>query len=155
MTTRENFALSRHQGNASLLREVLISQEKLAPNRPTWHIVGTMPGHFETRLAELLQGHAPRPRWHFAAPSAHPDYNCWKKMRNRCNNPNNGDYRYYGARGIRVCARWNCFADFIADMGPRPTGRHTIDRINNDGNYEPGNCRWATMAQQNANRRFR
>jgi hypothetical protein len=77
-------------------------------------------------------------------------------MLGRCRNPNDKKYEDYGGRGISVCERWeNSFADFLADMGERPSEKHTLDRINNDGNYEPGNCRWATSKQQNNNRRPR
>lgn len=82
-----------------------------------------------------------------------PEYIIWKAMRRRCNNPNNGDYKYYGGRGISVCPRWGDFLAFITDMGPRPSSGHSIDRINVDGNYEPENCRWATADIQSQNRR--
>jgi hypothetical protein len=71
-------------------------------------------------------------------------------MLNRCRKPDSDQFRYYGARGIRVCERWLEFSNFLADMGERPTGK-TLDRIDNDGNYEPGNCRWATHAEQMSN----
>ena len=77
-------------------------------------------------------------------------YNCWRNMKARCQNPNNHKYPIYGGRGITVCDNWQTFAGFYADMGDCPEG-HSIDRIDNDGNYEPGNCRWATVEQQMSN----
>ena len=81
-----------------------------------------------------------------------PTYHSWQAMRQRCTNPNTVAWKYYGARGIRVCERWQTFVNFLADMGERPAGK-TLDRIDCDGNYEPGNCRWATQAEQIRNRR--
>lgn len=79
-------------------------------------------------------------------------YNTWDNMIQRCENENRREYKWYGARGIKVCPQWHDFATFFADMGERPKGL-TLDRVNNDGNYEPGNCRWATSEEQAANRR--
>jgi hypothetical protein len=73
-------------------------------------------------------------------------------MKARCDNPNHSRYEDYGGRGITYCDRWADFDNFVEDMGPRPFGT-TLDRINSNGNYEPGNCRWATDAQQHNNRR--
>ena len=73
-------------------------------------------------------------------------------MRTRCHNPNCREYKWYGARGIKVCERWDDLSLFIADMGPRPDG-YWLDRINSDGDYCPENCRWATPVEQQANRR--
>lgn len=74
-------------------------------------------------------------------------YYSWAAMKARCQNPNNSRFHYYGGRGIRVCERWQSFANFFEDMGRRPEGQ-TLGRIDNDGHYEPGNCRWETAAQQ-------
>jgi Helix-turn-helix len=87
--------------------------------------------------------------------SATGEYNIWRHMRSRCHLPTCDGFKYYGARGITVCDRWrNSFANFLEDVGPRPTPKHTIDRHpDNDGNYELGNVRWATRKQQMENTR--
>jgi hypothetical protein len=81
----------------------------------------------------------------------HPsEYATWKSIRQRCTNPNNKDYPHYGGKGVSICERWSDFANFFSDMGERPSDKHSIDRIDNDGNYEPNNCRWASqLVQQN------
>jgi hypothetical protein len=79
-------------------------------------------------------------------------YRSWHGARSRCTDPEDPAYSYYGARGITFCARWDKFENFLADMGDRPRGR-SLDRIDNDGNYEPDNCRWATRAEQRKNTR--
>lgn len=100
----------------------------------------------------------------------HPLYPVWRGLRQRCNCPTHKDYHNYGGRGISVCKRWDNpngdstyegFINFCNDMGPRPIGKYpsgatkySIDRINNDGDYEPGNCRWVTLAENDNNRRY-
>lgn len=84
----------------------------------------------------------------------HPLYRTWCKMKERCYNPRHDAYRYYGALGVTVCDRWrHDFAVFLADVGDRPTSRHSLDRIDGSKGYEPGNCRWATQTEQCRNRK--
>lgn len=82
-----------------------------------------------------------------------PEYTVWLGMRRRCNDPNEKSYHRYGGRGIKLCARWDDFALFFADMGPRPSSGHSIERKDNDVGYQPGNCVWATAKEQAQNRR--
>lgn len=81
-------------------------------------------------------------------------YRVWKSMIERCENPNSNVYKDYGGRGITVCPAWrNAYAEFLKDMGARPSAKHSIDRKDNNGNYEPGNCHWGTQVEQGRNRR--
>lgn len=94
-----------------------------------------------TKPAKIKHGHNRNPK------SRSPTYTAWHGMKQRCLNPKHINYARYGGRGISVCAAWLDFTAFLADMGERPDGL-TLDRIDTDGNYEPGNCRWATMKEQ-------
>lgn len=93
----------------------------------------------------IIHGHARYKNWSLT-------YKSWACMLQRCTNPNEIGYHRYGGRGITVYEPWANFVNFLADMGERPVGT-TIDRINPDGNYEPGNCRWATPKEQRLNQR--
>lgn len=83
-----------------------------------------------------------------------PTWNSWSGAKSRCTNTKDANYPNYGARGIKICKRWNKFENFVKDMGIRPKGL-TLDRIDNNGNYKPDNCRWATYSMQNSNQRRR
>lgn len=84
-----------------------------------------------------------------------PEYKTWTDVKTRCLNPSSTGYKNYGGRGITICNRWkDSFEAFLEDMGEKPTPNHSIDRIDNDGNYEPGNCQWVTIEEQIRNRRI-
>ena len=86
------------------------------------------------------------------------DYRRWQHMIQRCYDPNTKQFKDYGGRGIAVCDRWrgvSGFLNYLSDIGPRPSARHSVDRIDNEGHYEPGNCRWATQKEQVRNQRKR
>lgn len=90
-------------------------------------------------------------RAHKAPPA---EYVNWRCMKQRCLNPKHQAFPYYGGRGITICEAWSTsFEAFLADMGSKPSPSHTIDRVDESGNYEPGNCRWATKTEQSSNRR--
>lgn len=97
-------------------------------------------------------GNIHQKQWH----EAHPVYHCYDGMRKRCYSPKHPGYKWYGGRGITICDRWlgkDGYANFEADMGPRPSLKHTVERLNNEKGYEPKNCIWATMKAQSNHRR--
>jgi len=102
----------------------------------------------ETRKRLFKHGQSPT-----TGRASSPEYRGWTMLRDRCNNENNRFFSSYGGRGIKVCPRWDDFNAFLADMGPRPSPGHSIDRIDGDKGYEPGNCRWATATEQSRNRK--
>ena len=103
---------------------------------------GAQPGNKNN----LVHGHARR------GGGCTPTYYARVDMRRRCNNPRHPAFKWYGARGIAVCERWESFENFLSDMGEKPKNT-SLDRKDNDGGYSPGNCRWGTLQQQNSNRR--
>lgn len=106
-------------------------------------VIHTTHGHSGTRNGEKRIGRS-------------PEHRTWRDMINRCTNPNGQDYDLYMGRGIKVCDRWlHSFETFYKDMGTRPSPKHSIDRINVSGDYEPSNCRWATPSEQTINQRLR
>lgn len=108
-------------------------------------------GHLQREVAARLAGiMGRRNRRHGLWDSS--EYRCWHAMRHRCLNPHNRSWKRYGGRGIKVCARWHKFENFYADMGPRPNPELSIERIDNDGNYTPRNCKWGTRSEQSKNR---
>lgn len=137
--------------------------EDRTPGRPLWHcecscgntaIISSNALSIGTRSCGCVQLEYARNRSRTHGMAFTPVYASWNGMRDRCLNPNNQDYHHYGGRGIAVCERWkDSFENFYADMGDKPSIKHSLDRINNDGNYEPSNCRWATQQEQVRNRR--
>lgn len=101
------------------------------------------------KLVQTIHGESGN-HYHGRRPSV--EYKTWLGIKDRCLKLENNRYQYYGARGIKICESWLLsFDNFLSDMGRRPSPKHSIDRIDNNGNYEPGNCRWATTIQQQAN----
>lgn len=109
---------------------------------------------FTTVYRQLKKGSCAWPRLKRNGQVKHPLYKTWEKMKSRCFNPNVAGYKNWGGRGITICGRWLEFENFVEDLGPKPGPTYTMDRIDNEGNYEPGNVRWATPTVQARNTRL-
>jgi hypothetical protein len=108
--------------------------------------------HAQTRSCGCMRRERIR-HGHARNGDASTEYSSWTSMLQRCLNPNNAAYPHYGGRGITVCERWRSFENFLADMGPKPSSAHSLERKKNDKGYEPGNVIWATRFEQNRNKR--
>lgn len=81
-----------------------------------------------------------------------PEHYVWRSMMSRCYNSNTANFKYYGAKGVKVCKRWHEYKNFLLDMGVRPSKLHSLDRVNNNADYKPSNCKWSTRSEQQKNK---
>jgi DNA-binding MarR family transcriptional regulator len=125
--------------------EKKVWQQQLSNNRKSTKSCGC--------LAKGMASTRARKHGACSGKKASPEYTSWQSMFTRCRNPNGAGFATHGARGITICERWLQFPNFLKDMGFKPSEKHSLDRIDNNGNYEPGNCRWATKAEQSKNTR--
>lgn len=141
------------------VKQKIIAKDKSG----AWYVCECTCGKIiETSSNKLRRGHTKscgcyrefsnRKHGHKSKGKTTPTYKSWESMRDRCNNPNKDNFKWYGEKGVTVCERWNNFTAFLEDMGERPVGT-SLDRIDPHGNYEPSNCRWADRKTQASNKR--
>lgn len=143
-------------------RLVVLARDGVRGKKATWkcqcdcgntHVVmvtGLKNGHTKSCGCLKIESDAIGSRYRHGQSNS-PEYKVWAGMKDRCLNQNATFFSFYGGRGIKVCERWMTFENFRADMGPRPSLQHSIERKDNDGNYEPDNCKWATPLEQSNN----
>ena len=162
------FAIGVQHGDLMLLRRVR-SSKKLSPNQRNRWKVRCLSCGTELIVPEYYMKRKHNPKTHCGCKlktsrtTHNEEYRIWLMMHQRCYNPSHVAYKHYGGRGISIHPDWNrqtegldelaAFEAFLSHIGPRPSKKHSVDRIDNDGNYEPGNVRWATDKQQRANQR--
>ena len=122
------------------------NQTLLSPVKPSNRLASPLSASLHTRAGAFKGATMERKR--------QPEYVAWRHMKERCRCKKTSGFKNWGGRGIKVCDRWeNSFEGFLEDVGRKPTSKHTLERIDNDGNYEPGNVRWATYKEQHMNKR--
>jgi len=146
-------------GQLQALSRVKRDRHAAGPRNVVWHCLCSCGAETTARSDKLLSGRTVTCGDHSRHPPPYRHaltYGSWRGMLWRCHDPRGKNWRLYGSRGVEVCERWTGrggFENFFSDMGPRPSAQHSIDRLDNNKGYEPGNCRWATRIEQRRNQR--